>query len=174
MGGSVPANVPQDSSRAQSTHFYIGFIHMERLLRKREVAEAGQLWFLQGSLWSCGTQSAQPSGTSAPTLVLLDPVWNGFKDQEDGSAGDVLTAETQGLISEPQQSRGEKTWVWWASSVAPALGGRDRKLQGSRPRSDHCHKPISELVFTKREAWGIGHSLCGNPSAISSTLQSLS
>lgn len=153
---------------------------MERLLRKREVdTEEGQLWFLQGSLWSCGTQSAQPSGTSAPTLVPLDPVWNGFQDQEDGSAGDVLTAETQGLISEPQQPRGEKTRVWWASSVAPAPGGRDRRLQGSwpiqcLPRSDYCHKPISELVFTKREAWGIGHSLCGSPSAISSTSQSLS
>lgn len=33
MGGSVPANVPQDSSRAQGAHFYI---HMERLLREGE------------------------------------------------------------------------------------------------------------------------------------------
>lgn len=127
MGGSVPANVPQDSSRAQSTRFYIGFIHMERLLRKREVdTEEGQLWFLQGSLWSCGTRSAQPSGTSAPTLVLLDPVWNGFKDQEDDSAGDVLTAETQGLISEPQQSRGEKN-LSMVGLICCSSSGRQRQ-----------------------------------------------
>lgn len=36
MGGSVPANVPQDSSRVQSAHFYIEFIHMECLLREWE------------------------------------------------------------------------------------------------------------------------------------------
>lgn len=74
--------------------------------------EEGQLWFLQDSLWSCGTGSAQPSGTSAPTLVPLDPVWNGFKNQEDGSAGEVPTAETQGLLPDSQQPRGAGDRVW--------------------------------------------------------------
>lgn len=36
MGGSVPANIPQDSSRVQSARFYIEFIHMECLLREWE------------------------------------------------------------------------------------------------------------------------------------------
>lgn len=69
-------------------------------------SDEGQLWFLQDPLWSCGTQSAQPSGTSTPTLVPLNTIWNGFKDQEDGSVGDVPTAETQGLLSDSQQPSG--------------------------------------------------------------------